>query len=98
MSNKCEIPLIPLAEWVQNPGPDQCPPCVITPLASHYLGALEEAGETSLAENLKKVYEDGDVLTIAQELDNIKSKVGESLKDALLDFDCMGETLKDTDD
>lgn len=96
--SKCEIPVIPLAEWVENAGPDQCPPCVITPLASHYVGALEEAGEVDLAENLKKVYESGDVLTIAKELDSIKANVGESLKDVLMDFDCMGESWKDTDD
>lgn len=95
---KCEIPLIPLAEWVKNPPVTACPPCVITPLASHYLGALEEAGETSLAENLKKVYEAGDVLTIARELDSIKSQVGESLKVVLEDFDCIGESWKDTDE
>lgn len=71
---------------------EDCPPCMIAPLAGVYLGELEKAGETELSERLKKVFEQGDILTIAKELDNIKLEVGEALRNELRDLDCFAQT------
>lgn len=90
--SECEIELKPLAEWLGNK--EGCPPCLIAPLASYYLGALNAAGETNLAEELKKTFEEGDALTICQKLDNIKSDVGEALLKQLRNLDCYAQTFK----
>jgi len=89
----CPIPLQPMAEWVKA-NVKQCVPCVMTPVAEHYLGALEDAGETEHAFRLSKAYEGGNLLTIAEIMDRIKAQVGETLKDKLEGFDCMGQTFE----
>lgn len=89
----CPIPIQPMAEWVKG-NTKQCISCVITPVAEHYLGALEDAGETEHAFRLTKAYEGGNLLTIAEIMDRIKAAVGDTLKDKLEGFDCMGQTFE----
>lgn len=87
--------VLSIKEWLQTPETDDsCPPCMIAPLASYYLGALQDARETRLANRLQEIYEGGDALTIAEELDRIKSAVGESLKSELKTLDCMAQSFK----
>ena len=92
MADECEIELKPIAEWLESK--EGCPPCLIAPLASYYLGVLNDAGETTLAEELKKTFEEGNALTICQKLDNIKSNVGEALLKQLRNLDCHAQTFK----
>ena len=93
---ECKIEVRPVSEWVgdKKPREEGCPPCLIAPLSSYYLGALEEAGETKLASELKQLFEEGNVLTIAKKLDNIKTDVGEALRIKLRNLDCFAQTFK----
>ena len=86
----------PIVEWVKGKKPHEegCPPCLIAPLSSYYIGALEGAGEKKLVSELKQVFEEGDILTIAQKLDTIKTDVGEALKKQLRNLDCFAQTFK----
>ena len=86
----------PIAEWVgdKKANEESCPPCLIGPLSSYYLGALEEAGETKLVTELKQLFEEGNVLTISKKLDNIKLNVGEALRKQLRNLDCFAQTFK----
>ena len=93
--SECKIELKPISEWIKSK--EGCPPCLVAPLASYYLGALNEAGETKLAEELVKTYESGDVLTITSKLDSIKSNVGEALQKQLRNLDCYAQTFKPED-
>ena len=84
-----------VTDWVrENKDDENCPPCLIAPLASYYMGVLEKAGEQKLADKLKKTYEDGSLLTTCQELDRIKSEVGEALGKELIDLDCFAQSYK----
>ena len=91
---ECKIKVRPVADWVEDKNSEVCPPCLIAPLSSYYLGKLEEAGETELATELKQLFEAGDVLTISQKLDTIKTNVGEALRKQLRNLDCFAQTFK----
>lgn len=95
----CTIEPKPVAEWLEDDKANEegCPSCLLAPLASYYLGALEEAGETKLAEELKKTFEAGDPLTIARKLDTIKEGAGEALSKQLKNLDCFAQTFKPED-
>ena len=86
--------LKPNSDWIKGETPDNCPPCLIKPLAEFYLGALADAGETKHIERLTEAWETEDILTIATAMDNIKAEVGEPLKQVLRGFDCSAQTLK----
>ena len=90
----CDIEIRPISDWVQDKKAVGCPPCLISPLSSYYLGTLEEAGETKLATELKQIFEEGNVLTISKKLDSIKTDVGEALRKQLRDLDCFAQTFK----
>ena len=82
-------------DWANGSKTDEnCPPCLMAPLASMYLGTLREANENELAERLEKVFEDGDLLTIARNLDSIKGDVGEPLRKELRELDCFAQVHK----
>jgi hypothetical protein len=94
---KCSLSHVAsIEDWV-NRGEQNgnCPPCLIKPLASYYVGVLEEAHLADKAESLKSVFEAGDILTIAQTMDKIKSEVESELKEKLKDFDCMAQSFKE---
>lgn len=84
-----------LEGWLTSPSDGQCPSCLLAPLASYYLGALEEAGENILADNLKSMFENSSPLTIAKNMDSIKKRVGDKLKQDLENLDCMAQVHKD---
>jgi len=87
-----------IEEWMKNgKTKEDCPPCLIAPLSSYYLGTLKEAGEDKLAEELQAVFEQGDILTIAKKLDTIKGVVGEALSKQLIDLDCFAQSYKQDD-
>ena len=91
----CKLKTKTVTDWIrENKDDPSCPPCLIPPLASYYLGALEKAGEKELAAQLKKVFEDGSLLTTCQELDRIKSEGGEALGKELIDLDCFAQSYK----
>ena len=92
----CQRSVKPVKEWLQGgETPDHCPPCLIKPLAEHYLGALEAAREQDQVQVLQKAWDTGDALTIAETLDKIKSEVGDNLKKSLVKLDCMAQSHKD---
>lgn len=84
-----------LEEWVSKENDKNCPPCLIAPLASYYTGVLENAGEQALANELKSVFETGDILTIVRNMDYIKKCVGEKIKQDLENLDCMVQLHED---
>ena len=86
-----------LEDWFsQEYGQDgECRPCRLRPLASLYLGALEEVGDAKQAEALSSAYDDGDILTIAKTLDKIKSGAEESLRKKLEGLDCFIQSYKE---
>ena len=83
----------PIEEWAQVDN-EQCPSCTIAPLASFYLGVLERAGADEQVAELKRVYEQGDLLTICKTMDTIKGQVGEALEKELKDLDCFAQSEK----
>lgn len=87
-----------LEEWLSkdNGNGKNCPPCLIGPLASYYAGALEEAGENKMADELKSTFEKGNALTIAKHMDKIKKNVGDKLKQDLENLDCMAQVHEDS--
>ncbi len=93
---QCNITVKPVAKWVDDKTANEkgCPPCLIAPLSSYYLAALEDAGETKLATELKGLFEKGEVLTIAEKLDSIKTDVGDALSKQLRNLDCFAQTFK----
>jgi len=93
---KCPLSEVESIEkWVaKGETKEDCPPCLIAPLSSYYLGALAEAGEDKLATELEQAFEQGDILTIAKKLDNIKSEVGEALRAELREMDCFAQVFK----
>ena len=96
---KCNIKVKPVAEWIEDEEANEkgCPPCLMAPLSSYYVGALEKAGETKVATELKQLFEKGDVLTIAKKLDTIKTDVGEALSKQLRNLDCFAQSFKPDD-
>uniref|UniRef100_A0A6M3MBK1 Uncharacterized protein n=1 Tax=viral metagenome TaxID=1070528 RepID=A0A6M3MBK1_9ZZZZ len=96
---KCKIKVAPVAKWLDDKVANEegCPPCLIAPLSSYYLAALEDAGETKLAGELKDLFEKGEVLTIAEKLDSIKTDVGDALSKQLRNLDCFAQTFKPDD-
>ena len=96
---KCTVKVKPIADWVDDKVANEegCPPCLIAPLSSYYLAALEDAGETKLATELKELFEKGEVLTIAEKLDSIKTNVGDALSKQLRNLDCFAQTFKPDD-
>ena len=90
----CNIAVRPVTEWFEDENTPGCPACLIAPLSSYYLGALEQEGQSKLAGELKALFETGDVLTICKKLDTIKSDVGEALSKQLRNLDCFAQTFK----
>ena len=88
--------ILPITKFIEKDDDESCGPCTIAPLSSYYMGALEEAGEGKLAQELKKAYDTGDILTIAEKLDSIKSEVGEALKEELKELDCFAQVFKES--
>lgn len=98
---KCERTVIPMAQWIrQDPtDPSDCRKCVVAPVASMYAGTLEEAHRDDLRVKLEEAFNKADVLTICDELDNIKAQVGDaSLRNQLVMIDCMGQSYKHDED
>ena len=96
---KCNLKTIqPIARWLEKDDDGKCPPCMMAPLASYYLGVLKKAGETKKAQELEDVFAKGDILTLGKKLDTIKSEVGEAIKKDLLELDCFAQSYSDDDD
>lgn len=94
---ECPLPKVePLEEWFGQEDEKVCRPCRLKPLASFYMGELQQAGETALAEKLQASFQDGDILTIAKTMDTIKAKVGEDTRLILEKLDCFSQSFKDT--
>ena len=93
---QCRIKVRPVKDWFNDPVVTEgnCPPCLIAPLSSYYLGALEAAGEKAMANELKQSFVDGDILTIVQKLDTIKASVGKELSNKLRNLDCFAQSFK----
>lgn len=72
----------------------ECRPCRLSPLASLYLGVLEQAGEQGQAEALSQVYEGGDLLTIARTMDNIKAGAKDKIRQDLRNLDCLVQSFQ----
>jgi hypothetical protein len=99
MENKdftCHLKTVsPVLAWIERGDvDDNCPPCLLAPLASYYLGALNDANELIHASRLQEVFEGGDLLTIARVMDKIKADVGDRLKFELETLDCMAQSFK----
>jgi len=95
---QCKIKTEPLKDWFATEfGPDgdgECRPCRMLPLASLYLGVLQKAGKTEDAKGLEKVYEGGDILTIAEYMDKIKMRAEEGLRQSLEGLDCFAQSFE----
>jgi hypothetical protein len=92
---KCPLSQVDsLEEWFSDhDAEEECRPCTLSALASLYVGHLEEVGENEKAEELKLVYEQGNILTIAKTMDRIKADVEEPIKRNLKKLDCFSQTF-----
>lgn len=94
----CQRNVKPIEAWVQEDNPDVCPPCIMQPLTSYYLGALEKAGAHEHARKLESAWNSGDLLTIAKTLDTIKDEVAAPLKKDLIELDCFAQSYKESEE
>lgn len=86
-------------DWLRRGDKDgNCPSCLLAPLASYYVGVLEDHGEKGKARELQEAFEQGNGLTIAQTMDKIKKEVGGELLEELKDYDCYAQSFKEDED
>lgn len=95
----CNREVKPMSEWVEEQDEKSCHPCLVKPLVSYYLGALQDSKADpkakEMARNLEKAWESGNVLTITKELDNIKKVVGDTLREELVTLDCFAQSYEE---
>ncbi len=92
----CPLEIVQTLEaWLSDKKATSCPSCLIGPLASYYVGHLEEVGEQKKANELKVAFEKGNTLTIAKHMDKIKADVGDKLKQDLVKLDCFAQVHKE---
>ena len=85
----------PLSEWFFEPDEKICRTCMVETTGGMYVVILEENGEAEESRKLDDILENADnTLTIAEELDRIKSVVGEDAKAALLEIDCFVQSYE----
>ncbi len=76
-------------------GPNgECRPCRLGPLASLYLGVLENASDADHAKVLSKAYETRDILTIAKTMDSIKLSAKDAVRQELETLDCFAQSYE----
>lgn len=98
---KCSLKEIkPIQQWLAegktvNEEGENCPPCLLQPLGSFYLGILEEAGLKEEAAGLQDIWKDQDGEKSAKMLDAIKTRVPEDIKKKLLEIDCSAQSYRD---
>jgi hypothetical protein len=93
---ECDLSTIePLEEYFsQEFGPNgTCRPCQVEPLASLYLGVLEEAKASEAARKLSEAYETGDISTIAKTMDIIKGDASPGIREELQRLDCFTQSF-----
>ena len=91
----CQRKVKPIEVWLQEEEPGSCHPCLLNPLASHYLGVLQEAKANEQIKKLEDAWATGEGLTIAKTMDIIKNEVGENLKKELIALDCFTQSYKE---
>ena len=83
--------LTSMADWINNdPDPnnnENCRPCALPVTLAWYRDELKNTGRNDLATRLTEISLSANPLTVAQELDSIKSSVGAKERARLLDFD-----------
>lgn len=87
----CPIELLSLEEWLKKESPHgNCKPCLLTPLTQWYVSELEERGETKEANTIREITQAKNTTPelLAKELDAIKKRSNEDLKERLKDLDC----------
>lgn len=96
---KCTREVKPISEWVEEQDGKICHPCLVKPLVSYYLGALQDnkadPRAKEMAASLEKAWGSGDVLTITKELDRIKKEVGDNLRKELVTLDCFAQSYEE---
>ena len=94
----CTIKVKPMVDWIQEEDERVCHPCLLKPLAAYYLGTLREnkadLKAPDMAKSLEGAWESADALTIAKELDKIKSEVGDDLRKDLTTLDCFTQSYE----
>jgi hypothetical protein len=92
----CKIKVTPVSDWVARGATEKnCPPCLMSPLAGHYLGILEDAGFKDQKERLEKVWKGGEIQAVAKVLDEIKKEVTPAIRDQLSECDCFAQSFQD---
>ncbi len=98
---KCTLKEIkPIKDWLaagktKNELGENCPPCLLAPLGSFYLGILEENNLVAEAKGLQDIWKDQDGEKAAELLDDIKTRVPENVKAKLLEIDCAAQSYRD---
>lgn len=91
--NTCGTSLELMTDWVKNGSDEFCRPCILSPTVAWYIDELEDAGMHDKAKALEKMANDGDPLTICQELDKIKIETRGYLENILKGFDCQCQSF-----
>ena len=84
--------LKPMRDWVSEDGPE-CRPCLLGPPTQWYVSELQERGQAEDAAKLAALATGSDPVTLCQEMDEIKARVGPELRSRLLDFDCATQNF-----
>ncbi len=98
---KCTLKEIKSIEkWLEegktkNEEGENCPPCLLAPLGSFYLGVLEENGLKKEAEGLQDIWKDQDGVKAARMMDDIKKRVPEEIRKKLLEIDCSAQSYRE---
>ena len=88
--------LIPMEEWVKGDGGGACRPCLLAPVTQWYGEILSQHGLPDLAHSLEELASKVELAPseLAKQLDSIKSKVSEPVRQRLLEFDCSAQAYE----
>lgn len=90
--------IIGMRDWIQQPDNDGvCRPCLLAPVTQWYMNELQGKGLNDLAAELEGAV-NGDEITLATKLDEVKDKVSPDLKARLKEFDCHAQLYKGGED
>ena len=81
----------PLKQWVDTETEGECRPCGIASLVGEYQSVLDNQGHPELSKEISEALldENDPVGSVAQRMDDIKTKVPEELGKQLKEMDCI---------
>lgn len=83
--------LVPMQQWIKEPDPAVCRPCLLGPITQWYRDTLEEnEGTKELGRALTSLTESPEITpeALCEHFDQLKAAVPPEVRERLLEFDC----------